>query len=60
MQQQNAYKGLTDSEVLESRRQYGENLLTPPAKKSLFIQFLEKFKDPLILGVIVAGVLSFG
>ena len=60
MQQQNAYKGLTDSEVLESRRQHGENLLTPPAKKSLFIQFLEKFKDPLILILIVAGVLSFG
>ena len=59
MQQQNTYKGLTDSEVLESRRQYGENLLTPPARKSLFIQFLEKFRDPLILILIVAGVLSF-
>ena len=59
MQQKSVhYIGLTDREVSESRRKYGENILTPPAKKSLFIQFLEKFKDPLILILLVAGALS--
>ena len=58
MQQTQSYHGLTDAEVKESRQKYGVNILTPPAKKSLFLQFLEKFKDPLIMILIVAGVLS--
>ncbi len=58
MQQTQSYHGLTDAEVKESRQKYGVNILTPPAKKSLFLQFLEKFKDPLIIILIVAGVLS--
>ena len=54
------YQGLSDAEVLESRGKYGVNLLTPPAKEPLFIQFLKKFKDPLIIILLVAGVLSIG
>lgn len=52
--------GLTAAEVLESRRVHGENVLTPPAKKSLLRRFAEKFGDPLIIVLIVAGVLSLG
>ncbi len=50
--------GLTDSEVLKSRQEHGENILTPAEKEPLWKQFLEKFSDPLIIILLVAGVLS--
>lgn len=50
--------GLSQQQVLESRKEHGQNLLTPPAKASLFEQFLKKFTDPLIIILLVAGVLS--
>lgn len=50
--------GLSDSEVSESRRLYGANILTPPAKTPLWRLFLEKFSDPLIIILLIAGVLS--
>lgn len=54
------YAGLTDAEVLESRRKYGVNILTPAKKTSSWISFLKKFGDPLIIILLVAGVLSVG
>lgn len=53
-------KGLTDEQVAESRAKHGYNILTPPAKRSLFSQFLDKFKDPLIKILLVALLLSLG
>ncbi len=50
--------GLTDDEVRESRRVHGANILTPPAKEPLWKLFLSKFKDPLIIVLLIAGVLS--
>ena len=38
----------------------GVNILTPPEKESLFMRFLEKFGDPLIIILLIAGVLSIG
>ncbi len=35
-------------------------MLTPPAKEPLWLQFLDKFKDPLIIILIIAGLLSIG
>ena len=55
-----SYKGLSSSEVLESREKYGINVITPPEKESLWSKFLEKFEDPLIRILLVAGVLSVG
>ncbi len=52
--------GLTDIQVRESREKYGSNLLTPAEKIPLWKQFLNKFKDPLIIILLVAGVLSVG
>lgn len=52
------YIGLNDKQVAESRRIHGSNVLTPPAKVSEWKLFLEKFSDPLILILLVAGVLS--
>lgn len=52
--------GLTDQQVIESRVKHGDNVLTPPARKSLCSQFLEKFDDPLIKILLVALMLSVG
>ena len=60
MQQKKHYIGLTDAEVLESRKKYGVNILTPPEKEPLWKQFLEEFTDPLIIILMIAGVLSIG
>ena len=60
MEQKQHYTGLTDVQVLESRKMNGVNVLTPPKKDSLWKQFLEKFGDPLIIILMIAGVLSIG
>lgn len=60
MSQHNHYTGLTDAEVSESRRLNGVNILTPPEKESLWKRFLEKFGDPLIIILLIAGALSIG
>lgn len=54
------YSGLNNQEVINSRKQYGVNILTPAEKESLFFKFLEKFSDPLIIILLVAGALSIG
>lgn len=56
----NRYTGLTDAQVLENRAKYGANILTPPEKEPLWKQFLDKFRDPLIIILMIAGVLSVG
>ena len=63
---QNHYAGLTDAQVLDSRKKFGVNVLTPPEEDSLWDQIKEVCKHPiaitmacLILGtVIFAGVLA--
>lgn len=58
METKHHYTGLSAQEVEASRKEHGENVLTPPAKKPIWLQFLDKFKDPLIIILIFAGVLS--
>ena len=60
MEQKHHYTGLTDAQVLESRRKNGANVLTPLEKEPLWKQFLEKFGDPLIIILMIAGALSIG
>ena len=60
MEQKYHYTGLTDAQVLESRKKNGANVLTPPEKEPLWKQFLEKFGDPLIIILMIAGALSIG
>lgn len=60
MEKRKHYEGLNDQQVVESRAKYGVNLLTPPKKDPLWKQFLEKFSDPLIVILIIAGILSIG
>lgn len=56
--EQKHYSGLTAQQVEESRRKFGENVLTPPARTPLWKLFLEKFKDPIIRILLVAACLS--
>ena len=60
MPNNHTYTGLTDAEVLESRRKNGVNILTPPEQDPWWKEFLDKFSDPLIIILLVAGVLSIG
>lgn len=60
MEQKQHYTGLTDKEVNDSREMHGANILTPPEKDLLWKQFLEKFEDPLIIILMIAGALSVG
>ncbi len=57
---ENHYRGLSAAQVDESRRAHGSNLLTPPKKETLLQRFLGKFRDPLVIILLVAGVLSLG
>ncbi|MDE5795847.1 MAG: haloacid dehalogenase, partial [Muribaculaceae bacterium] len=60
MSQPKHYEGLSPAQVEESRRKHGVNILTPPEKEPLWKRFLEKFGDPLIIILLIAGVLSIG
>ncbi len=59
-QHKHHYTGLSEAEVRQSREKNGVNILTPPEKESLWMQFLEKFTDPLIIILLIAGALSIG
>ena len=50
--------GLTDQEVLSNREKFGENLLTPPQRPSIWKLYLEKFQDPVIKVLLVAAAFS--
>ena len=54
------YKGLTPQEVAESREKHGSNILTPPKRRPVWLQFLDKFKDPIIRILLIALLFSFG
>lgn len=58
MKQNQQYVGLTDAQVEESRQKYGSNILTSAEKVPVWKRFLEKFKDPIILILLVAGLAS--
>jgi len=60
MEQKKHFTGLSDKQVLESRKKHGENILTPPKKEPLWKAFLEKFEDPIIRILLVALLLSAG
>lgn len=51
--------GLTEDQVQELRKQYGENKLKEKKKKSNLQRFLDQFKDVMILILIAAAIVSF-
>ena len=60
MEKANNVRGLTDKEVVKSREEYGENVLTPPKKTSLWRLYLDKYNDPIIKILLVAAAISLG
>ena len=54
------YQGLNNEQVAQSRNLHGENVLTPVKRDPLWKQFLNGFKDPLIVILLVALALSVG
>ena len=50
--------GLTDAEVLESRKRYGANVLTPPERVSTWQQFLSACRHWIGLGAIALVVVA--
>ena len=54
----NLESGLTTDQVSESRAKYGYNQLQTQKKKSLFVKFLEQFKDFMIIILIIAAIIS--
>lgn len=50
--------GLSDEQVRTSRQQYGDNVLTPPKKTSLWKLYLDKYRDPIIQILLVAALVS--
>lgn len=54
----NHFTGLTGEQVIASRQQHGNNIITPPKREPLWKQFFAKFDDPLIKILLVALVMS--
>lgn len=50
--------GLNPEQVERSRKKFGKNVLSPPPRTPLWLQFLEKFKDPTIILLSIAAVIS--
>ena len=50
--------GLDNDGVEKSRKQHGSNTLTPPKRDSLWRQYMEKYKDPIIQILLVAAAVS--
>lgn len=51
-------RGLSPEQVAENRRQYGDNVITPPKDDSAWRLFAGKFRDPIIRILLLAAVLS--
>ena len=50
--------GLKPNNVIERRRLYGKNELTPPQPEPLWKRYLQQFKDPLIGLLVGSAVIS--
>ncbi len=54
----NKETGLSKEQVTNKRAEYGYNELEAAKKKSLFVKFLEQFKDFMIIILIIAAIVS--
>ena len=51
-------QGLSAAEVLISREEHGQNVLTPPKRPSMWRLYLEKYEDPMVRILLVAAIVS--
>ena len=50
--------GLSTSDAADLLKRVGPNMLRPPRKRALFIQFLARFKNPLVIILLCASAVS--
>ncbi len=50
--------GLTSSEAELRLKQFGPNMLRPPKKRALVLQFFARFKNPLVIILLIASAVS--
>ena len=55
----NTKTGLSTSQVVANQTKYGENKILGRKKTNYFLKFLTQFKDPLIIILLVAAIISF-
>ena len=58
MKNDNKFSGLNRDQIQASRAKFGENIITPREKESVWKLFFEKFEDPMIRILLVAACLS--
>jgi len=51
--------GLTSAKVAERQKKFGENRLKEKKKKSMFMRFIDQFKDVMIVILLIAALISF-
>jgi len=54
------FVGLKETEVLQARQQHGSNAMTQQDVETFWDKFVENFKDPIILILVVALVVTVG
>lgn len=54
----NLLGGLKEEQVLQNREKYGVNQLEEKKKTPMILKFLAEFKDPLIIILIIAAIIS--
>ncbi len=50
--------GLTTNEAADRLRRIGPNILRPPKKRALLLQFISRFKNPLVIILLIASAVS--
>ncbi len=54
----NIQSGIIDKQVIKNREKYGKNVLEEKNKTPIILKFFLKFKDPLIIILIAAAIIS--
>ncbi|MCX6689091.1 MAG: calcium-translocating P-type ATPase, PMCA-type [Methanoregula sp.] len=52
------HSGLKTSQIIELRKNFGANVMTPPVREPLWRQYLQKFDDPIIRILLIAVGIS--
>ncbi|EOS62102.1 calcium-translocating P-type ATPase, PMCA-type [Firmicutes bacterium M10-2] len=55
----NIHSGLDEAQVKIRQEKYGLNKLKEAKKKSVFMRFIDQFKDPMIIILLIAALISF-
>jgi Mg2+-importing ATPase len=50
--------GLISSEAADRLKKFGPNMLHPPRKRALVLQFLARFRNPLVIILLIASAVS--